>query len=159
MTIPLPTLISPSPGPTPPSSRPTSQQRPPPRSLQQLLDEQESAPRALKVCTYNIQDGRNSRLEKVIRNLDIQHIDIAILTEMRIPASAPIHTRNSQGYSVYATYTSRTNQGGVGLVFRQPCSQSSWCIESIQRHGPNVLSCHVMIGNKRQPLIVAPYTV
>ena len=152
-------LVSPSPLPSTGTPAPTASSPVAPRRLQDLLDKAPQAPppRALQICTYNIQDGRNSRLEMALRNLTIQHIDIAILTELRIPASAPIHTRCSQGYSVYATYTTTTNQGGIALVFRlpEPDVPLGWSIESIRRHGPNVLSCYVMIGCKRQPLIGA----
>ena len=134
---------------TKPSSRP-------PKSLQQRLEEQATAPastQSLTMCTYNIQDARNSRLEFALRNLSVQNIDLAILTELRIPESKPIHTRSSQGYTVYATYTTRTNQGGIGLVYRQ--ERIGWCIESIKRHGPNILSFHLILGNTVQPVIGA----
>ena len=139
-------MTSPAPQPQPRSGR----------RLQDLLAQQEarhdSPPaRRLQLCTYNIQDARNSRLEGAIRNLSVQNIDVGILTELRIPQTSPIHTRSSQGYTVYATYTTRMNQGGIGLVFRQ--QSVGWSLESIQRHGPNVLSCYLIIGSKRQPLI------
>ena len=130
-----------------------------PLSLQQRLDAQAASPPApskpptISLCTYNILDARNSRLEAAIRNLRVQNIDVAVLTEMRIPSTAPIHTRCSQGYTVFATYTTTTNQGGVALVCRQP--STGWCIESPCRHGPNVLSCVLVNGNTHQPLIGA----
>lgn len=129
------------------------------RPLRTLLANQQAqptppaspAPNTITLATYNILDGRNSRLEAALRLLDNQNIDLAILTELRIPAAKPIHTRNSQGYNVFATYTTHTNQGGIALVSR--AMPSNWHIESQQRHGPNILSCILATGKKRFPII------
>jgi hypothetical protein len=47
----------------------------------------------IKIATYNIRDARNTRLQQACLDLEHQHIDVTILTKMRIPSSAPIHTR------------------------------------------------------------------
>ena len=70
----------------------------------------------IRIATYNIQDGRNNRLETVCRALQQQNIDLAILTELRIPASRPIHTRHCLGYNILVTYSTTPNQGGLALV-------------------------------------------
>jgi hypothetical protein len=111
----------------------------------------------VRLATYNIRDGRNSRIQLLTRNLTVQKIDICIATEMRIPAAADggpgIHTRNDQGYDVFCTYTTKTNQGGIALISR--ANAENWHIEATQRHGPNVLSCLLVSGNKSTPLIGA----
>jgi hypothetical protein len=51
------------------------------------------SPITIKLATYNIRDARNTRLQQACLNLEQQKIDVAFLTEMQIPSSAPIHTR------------------------------------------------------------------
>ena len=130
---------------------------PKPRSLSELLrqqqDQEKSRPQhlpTLTLATHNILDGRNNRLESALYNLGKQEVDIAILTELRIPAEKPMHTKNCQGYNIFATYTTRPNQGGLVLATR---TSSSWHIESTRRHGPNVLSCLLKSGHKTFPII------
>jgi len=91
----------------------------------------------------------------VCRTLQAQNIDIAILTETRIPDAdgARVHTRNCLGYTIYATYTTTQNQGGIALAYKQDAT--NWHIESQQRHGPNVISCILVSADKRTPLIGA----
>jgi exonuclease III len=109
-------------------------------------------PLGVNIATYNIQDGRNSRLVPVCRTLQAQDIDIAILTETRIPDQdgARIHTRDCLGYTIYATYTTTRNQGGLALAYRQG---HNWHVESPQRHGPNVLSFLLVSGPQITPVI------
>jgi exonuclease III len=73
-------------------------------------------PTTIKIATQNIQDARQTRLEHACMDLHHQNIDVAILTEMRIPESKPIHTRLSSGYQVFAIYMTIRNQGGIALV-------------------------------------------
>jgi hypothetical protein len=99
-----------------------------PPDLQALLQRSPNRPPAITIATYNILDGRNSRLPMVCRNLAAQNISVAILMETRIPAQADglgIHTRSCQGYDIFATYTTTNNQGGIALAFlhdsQEPC--------------------------------------
>ena len=141
-------------------STPDNDESPPhTTSLQRRLAAQQSKPKetptprppALQIATYNIEDARQNRLELACRNLEVQQIDLAILTELRIPADKPIHTRHSHGYDIYATYTNHINQGGIALVTKS--KTKNWSIESQTRHGPNVLSCILVSGPQRTPLI------
>jgi exonuclease III len=121
--------------------------------LQQQQRQQKPTPRplGLKLATYNIQDGRNSRLVPACRALQAQNIDMALLTEARIPDE--IHTRHCLGYNIFATYTTTRNQGGIALAYRQ--GAHNWHIESLLCHGPNILSCILVSGTQRTPLIEA----
>ena len=108
-------------------------------------------PPYVRIATHNVEDARNSRLDKITRNLKTQHIDLAIITELRIPSHNPIHTRDCNGYDIFATYTTTDNQGGIALVTRQDAK--NWHVESQLKHGPNVLSCILVSGTQRTPLI------
>ena len=110
-------------------------------------------PPYVRIATHNVEDARNSRLDKITRNLKTQHIDLAIITELRIPSHNPIHTRDCNGYDIFATYTTTDNQGGIALVTRQDAK--NWHVESQLKHGPNVLSCILVSGTQRTPLIGA----
>jgi hypothetical protein len=84
-------------------------------------------------------------------DLDKQNIDIAILTEMRISSSSPIHTRSTLGYQIFASYTVVKNQGGIGLAFNEDAT--NWHIESEKRHGPHVNSCLLVSATQTTPII------
>jgi exonuclease III len=86
-------------------------------------------------------------------NLRHQNIDIAFLQELKIPETAPIHTRYAEGYQVFASYTTVRNQGGIALVYRNEAKH--WHIESQHRHGLNIISCILVSGPKCIPLIGA----
>jgi hypothetical protein len=91
----------------------------------QHKDKPKQHPPSLKLATYNIQDGRNSRLVPVCRTLLAQHIDLALLTETCIPDD--IHTRTCLGYNIFATYTTTRNQGGIALAYCQEAK--NWYVE------------------------------
>ena len=98
--------------------------------------------------TYNIQSGRNGRLEMALRAMQQMNLDIGILTETKLTRG--IHTRWSSGYHVVATEARSEHQGGVALVYRD---SSHWQIELVCKHGPNVISCELVTGPKRVPLV------
>jgi hypothetical protein len=103
---------------------------------------------SISIGTYNIQSGRAGRLETVLRALQQMNMDIGILTETKLTQG--IHTRWSSGYQVYATEARSCHQGGVALVFRE---SSFWQIESVIKHGPNVISCELVTGRRRVPIV------
>ena len=107
----------------------------------------------VKLATYNIQDGRNSRLAFAIRSLQTSHIDFAVITETRFPND--IYPRSFLGYTVTATQTTVANQGGIAFVYKDNEPNSGWSLESIQKHGPNVMSGIIVIGDCRTPVIGA----
>jgi hypothetical protein len=74
-----------------------------------------NATTTIKIATYNIRDGRNSNLEAALRACEKMRIDIGVLTETRL--STHRHTRWAHGYTVFATQTTHTNQGGIALIF------------------------------------------
>ena len=106
---------------------------------------------AVRLATYNLQDGRNSRLAFAIRAIEVSKINLAVLTETRFHND--IYTKSYLGYEVVGTTTTHQNQGGVALVFQE--EPDGWSVESIRKHGPNVISCELVIGDTRTPLIGA----
>jgi exonuclease III len=105
----------------------------------------------INVATYNIRDGRNANLEAALRACEQMHIDVGFLTETRL--STDCYTRSAYGYTVFATTTSRLNQGGTALIFTN--SSFYFQIESQQKHGPNVISCVLVTGTRQYPLVGA----
>jgi exonuclease III len=78
------------------------------------------------------------------------NVDIGILTETKLTNG--IHTRQLSGYQVYATLARSHSQGGVALFFRD---SPQWQVESIRLFGPNVISCQLVTGQCRIPVVGA----
>jgi hypothetical protein len=74
-------------------------------------------PPSIQIAMYNIKDRRNNRLLQALNTLDKQDIDMAILMEIKIPATKPIHTRFVYGSQVFIFYSTKINQGGIALVY------------------------------------------
>eukprot|EP00797_Seminavis_robusta_P003406 Sro1211_g252850.1 Reverse transcriptase (RNA-dependent DNA polymerase) (1066) ;mRNA; f:30706-34100 len=107
----------------------------------------------VKLGTYNMQDGRNTRLLQLARNLEQQNVDILIATEAKIPND--IHTRHACGFDIFCTYTTTKNQGGLALFYRTDPAPANWHLESLRRHGPNVLSAILVSADQVTPIIGA----
>jgi hypothetical protein len=71
-------------------------------------------------------------------------IDVGLFTETKFCNDH--YTRSAFGYNVFATTTTRLNQGGVALVHRH---SDQWQVESEMRHGPNVVSFLITTGQRR----------
>jgi hypothetical protein len=104
----------------------------------------------IKLATYNIRDSRNLNLEAVLRACEQMRIDVGVLTETRL--STDRYKRSAYGYTVFATQTTHTNQGGIALIFT---NSFYFQIESQQKHGPNVISFILVTGKRRYPMIGA----
>jgi hypothetical protein len=98
--------------------------------------------------------GRNSNLEAALRACEQMRIDIGILTETML--STHRYTRSAYGYTVFATQTTHSNQGGIALIFTN--SSPYFQIESQQKHGPNnvLMSC-ILVTGTRQHFIIGAY--
>jgi hypothetical protein len=111
---------------------------------------QKARPPGLNLGTLNIRDGQSSGLAMAIREFQQGNYDIVVATETKI--SNNIYSKHTLGYEVICS-TALPNQGGVALITRaQP---DRWHIESTRFHGPNVLSCLIISGDKKMPLIGA----
>jgi exonuclease III len=106
----------------------------------------------INIATYNIRDGQNSNLKAALRACEQMRIHFAVLTETRL--STDRYTRSAYGgYTVFATKTTHTNQGGIAIIFTN--NSLYFQVESQQRHGPNVISCILRTGRLQYPIIGA----
>ena len=99
-------------------------------------------------ATYNICNGRNSRLEMALRAAREMQLDFGLLTEVKMTEG--IYTRSCEGYAVTATDAASKHQGGVALFYRE---SEYWQIESVVKHGPNVISFELVSGWRRTPVV------
>ena len=104
----------------------------------------------ISIATWNIQSGRNARLESALRALNKMDVDLAILTEAKLTNG--IHTKYSSVYNVVASNAVSHRQGGVALVFKD---SPHWQVESTRCFGPNVISAEIVTGPRRIPLVGA----
>jgi hypothetical protein len=95
------------------------------------------------MLAYNIISAGGNNLNIALRAMNHMHIDLGFLLETKL--SHDKYTKKCEGYTVYATQTTG-HQGGVALFYR---NSGNWTVEGIQRHGPNVLSCLLVSGNRR----------
>ena len=106
----------------------------------------------LRICTYNVQSARESRLEAAARSLELLNVDLAVITEAKLQG---FHTLRTFGYDVTSSHASSKFKGGVALLIRS--KHNGWHVESTRQHGPNVLSCVLVAGNRRWLVIGATF--
>ena len=104
----------------------------------------------ISIVTYNIRSGRSGGLELALRAMKQMNVDFGILTETKLTDG--IHTRSFEGYTVVATKALSPHQGGVAIFFRE---SNYWQVESVKKYGPNVISCHLVTGRRRIPVVGA----
>ena len=107
-----------------------------------------------KGCTlglYNIRDGHNSALAIAARSFQQGRYDVVIAVETKI--SNEIYPKTMLGYHITCSKASTNNQGGVALFVRD--APKEFHIESTRFHGPNVLSCILVQGDSRMPIVGA----
>jgi hypothetical protein len=102
----------------------------------------------IRIATFNIQSGRGGRLEMALRALGAMNVDVCLLTEAKLTDG--VYTRSSNGYSVVSTSAFSHRQGGVALCVRE---NEYFQVESTACHGPNVISCVLVTGTRRIPLV------
>ena len=76
------------------------------------------------------------------------NVDLCFLTEAKLADG--ICTREAHGFEVVATKAMSPQRGGIALAYRK---SPYWQVESTACHGPNVISCVLVSGTMRQPLI------
>jgi len=101
----------------------------------------------IHIGTLNILDGRGSRLQLACHELERHHLDIAILTEVKLKG---IHTTHSYGYDIIATKVTNQNQGGVAIISRK---KKEWHLEGAERFGPNVIKTTLVHDGKRTKIL------
>ena len=83
---------------------------------------------------------------------DQMKLDLDILMETKLMDGA--YTRNSLGYQVTATNAPSTHQGGVALFYHE---LEYWQVESVVKHGPNVISFELLVSGQQHTPIIGGY--
>ena len=76
------------------------------------------------------------------------NIDLGFLLEAKLTDG--IYTRCSLGYQVEAAEASSRNQGGIALCY---CDSPYFQVESVVKHGANVISLELVTGQHRMPVV------
>ncbi len=85
------------------------------------------------------------------RAMNDLNIDFGLFTETKFTHDK--YTHDCFGYHIYSTTARSPTQGGVAIFYRPNCHYFS--VESIRTHGPNVISCELIIGSKHWNLVGA----
>ena len=104
----------------------------------------------VRIASYNIRTGRRWRLESALRAMDLMGVGFGFLLEAKLTDG--VYTRYSSDYHVTATEASSPHQGGIALFYKD---STRWQVESIRHHGPNVISCLLVTGNRRYGVVGA----
>ena len=78
------------------------------------------------------------------------NVDFGFLLETKLTDG--IHTRFSAGYHVEATEAMSRSQGGIAVFY---CDSPFFQVESVVKHGPNVISLELVTGRRRFPIVGA----
>ena len=85
-----------------------------------------------------------------LRSMEQMNVDLGIFTETKLTGG--IYPRHGCGYNVTATEATSPHSGGIALFYRD---SDYWQVESIEKHGPNVISFVLVTGRKRIPVVGA----
>ena len=92
-------------------------------------------------------------MAQAIREVERGGFDVMLLKKTKIQSEAYSH--NSLRYDVTCLTTRLSSVGGylggVGMVMRE--RPSGWGIYSTRYHGPIMVSCEIVIGLTRTPLV------
>jgi hypothetical protein len=103
----------------------------------------------IKVCTYNIIHGGNSRIALAIKTLKVMNINIGVLTETKV--SEGMYTKAAHGYTITATEARNNHQGGAALFYLT--NNNQFTIEGTRSFGPNIIRTTLVSGTKRWTII------
>jgi hypothetical protein len=104
-----------------------------------------------RFITLNIRNGGYSNLNMVLRAMYQMRVDFGVLTETKI--TNDMYTNNCCNYTVFASHAESKFKGGIALFYRTENTQ--WWIEGERAHGPNVVSCVLVSGERRWNVIGA----
>jgi exonuclease III len=99
----------------------------------------------LGFITLNIWCGRYSNLNVALRTMHQMRVDVGILTETKIDND--MYMWDCCDYTVFASHAKSNSQGGVALFYQT--ENNRWSIEGEMAHGPNVVSCVLISGDRR----------
>ena len=91
---------------------------------------------------WNIRDGRNGGLEGDTKGMNAMGVDVALFQEGKL--TGEFYTKNSSGYTIAATDTATSGQGGLALYWRE--DNARFEVEEVWKQHPNVMSFHLVTG-------------
>ena len=103
----------------------------------------------IRMATYNIMCAEGNNLNMALRAMAQMRVEFGIFTEAKLTHDK--YTHNCCGYTTIATQARSKHQGGVILFYRTRSSR--FALEDITVHGPNVISCTLVLGCRRFTLI------
>ncbi len=106
----------------------------------------------ITLTTYNVVSARKTKLLEALRAMADLNTDIAILTETKLCHGR--HTRRRHGYTVFATSATRTQQGGIALIWQ--AAPAHWTLKGMRVISPNTISATLVSGIQRW-LILGTY--
>ena len=104
----------------------------------------------MNMVTYNIVSGGNSRVAIALKTMESMNVDLGVSTETKLVKD--LHTLGGYGYTVCATESKTTHQGGVALFYKKA---EDWHIEGVKTFGPNPLGATLVSGSWRRSIIGA----
>ena len=78
-------------------------------------------------------------------------MDIALVTETKL--THDMYSHQDHGYTITATKAQSAHQGGIAILAR--ADATDWHLKGTRTHGPNVMSCVLVQGTRRKPIIGA----
>jgi hypothetical protein len=96
----------------------------------------------IKICTYNVVNGHNSRLTFALKSMKAMGIRLGILMETKLINDT--YPTIAHGYTVVATSAKLHHQGGLAL-FHQTDAKS-FTLEGTSAFGPNVIRTTLVSG-------------
>ena len=110
-------------------------------------------PPGLTIGMLNIRYGRAFGIVQAVRAVELGRFDLMVLTGTNISTS--VYCWNWLGcdivYSLSWPAIARGVQVGVGLVsWDRPMG---WSLESTRFHGSNMVSCNIIPGTSRTPIV------
>ena len=94
--------------------------------------------------TYNIQNGRNGRLESALRRMIQENVDVGFFQETKLTEG--IYTRFLAGYKVVVTPAPSRHQDGVAIFYQD---SPVFAVKVIHQFGANIIVCQLLTGGRR----------
>ena len=119
------------------------------------LCRQPQHPPRLSIRTLNICDVQVFGLAQAIRVVERGGFDVMLLTETKISTMA--YFQNRLGYEVTCLTAQPSRAGGAqnGVIIVRKERSVRWGIESTHYHGPDMVSCDIVTGLTRTPVVSA----
>jgi hypothetical protein len=106
----------------------------------------------LRICTYNIRNGGNGRINFALKAMKNMNMTMGFLTKTKLILDT--YPTKLHGYNVLATEAKSYHQGGVALFYET--TNKSFTLEGTHTFGPNVIRT-TLVSGKRQWTLIGAY--